>query len=462
MKKIIIGGISIVIGIVVAFMAPPEGLDSQAMIVLGTVIVANVFWITDIIPNFATGLLMLSSWVIFNIVDFQEAFGVFSTKGWWIVIGGLGIGAVATKTGLMKRMALYTMRLFPVNFRGQTLALMVAGTLVAPTIPSTNAKGAISAPLAQNISNTLGYKPQSKGSAGLFMATVWGFLVTGSIFLSATSTNYVIHGLLPEAMQQELSWGMWFLVAIPWAIIIMVGGYILINLVFKPKQETKVSKETIEKQIKDLGPMTKDERITGIVLIVTLIFWILERNLHIDSAVVAIVALSILVGAKVITPLEFRSKIAWDPAIFIGCAMSLGTILKTVGINEWLQNMMGDLITPLLANPILTIIVLAIVIYLAKFVLVSLITAATVFLVILVPFFSSLGYNPIILVFIVATSINIWFLPYMNPPYLTTNAAVDGKMANNKQAMISSVIYMGLNLLALLVSIPYWSLIGLM
>lgn len=50
----------------------------------------------------------------------------------------------------------------------------------------------------------------------------------------------------------------------------------------------------------------------------------------------------------------------------------------------------------------------------------------------------------------------------MNPPYLTTSAAVDNSMANNKQAMISSIGYMVLNLLGLLVSIPFWKFLGLM
>lgn len=462
-RNLIIGIIGLLVGGIIAFILPTSsGLDRNAMIVLGTVIAANIFWIFKVIPNFATGLIMISSWPLLHVVKFEEAFGVFATSAWWIVVGGLGIGAVATKTGLMKRLALNVMKIFPVNFKGQTLALFLSGAIISPAIPSTNAKGAMASPLAKSISDSLGYESKSNPCAGIFLSTVWGFLVAAPIFLSATSTNYAIKGILPEAVQARLSWVEWFLLAIPWGLVVMIGGYFFINFWFKPKKEKNIPRYIVENQLEELGPWTRDEIITAVVIGITLVFWILERTLNISSSITAIISLGILLGLRVMSPTEFRQKIAWDPAIFIGCAMSLGTVLGLVGISNWLRIILGNIITPVLSNPVITVIFLALVIYLAKVFLVSLITAGTIFLLILIPFFNSLNYSPLILVFIIATSINVWFLPYMNPPYLTTSAAVDNSMANNKQAMISSIGYMVLNLLGLLVSIPFWKFLGLM
>lgn len=255
--------------------------------------------------------------------------------------------------------------------------------------------------------------------------------------------------------------GKWTLIALPWAVIVLVGGYFLLNACFAPKKEKQMTHESIEQQIKALGPMSRDEKITSVVLLITLGLWMVERTLGISSAITAILALSVLLALDVMKPIDFRQKITWDPAIFIGCAMSLGTVLAKVGVSEWLQTVLGEVITPVLANPFIAVVALSVIIYLAKFALVSLITCATVFLLVLTPFFATLSYNPLVLVFIVATSINVWLLPYMNPPYLTTSAAVDSSMAGNKEAAISSLIYMILNIIALLISIPYWQLIGL-
>lgn len=462
-KNFFVGACGIFLGVIIAFILPiPKGLDRNAMIVLGTVIAANIFWIFKVIPNFATGLIMISTWPLLHVVKFEEAFGVFSTAAWWIVIGGLGIGAVASKTGLMKRLALNVMKAFPVSFKGQTLALFLAGIIISPAIPSTNAKGAMASPLAKSISDSLGYEPKSNSSAGIFLSTVWGFLVAAPIFLSATSTNYAIKGVLPQAVQSQISWIDWFLIAIPWGLVVMIGGYFFINFWFKPKNENIIPKHIVEKQLEELGPWTRDEIITVVVIGVTLFFWILERKLNISSSITAVISLGVLLGLKVMSPTEFRQKIAWDPAIFIGCAMSLGSVLGLVGVSDWLRVVLRNIITPVLSHPLFTVVFLAIVIYLAKIFLVSLITAGTIFLLVLIPFFGSLKYEPIILVFIVATSINVWFLPYMNPPYLTTSAAVDNSMANNKHAMISSFAYMILNVIGLLISVPYWKFLGLM
>ncbi|MFR0771429.1 MAG: hypothetical protein ACLSH6_04865 [Limosilactobacillus pontis] len=63
--KLISGIIGIVLGIIIAFFIPaPAGLSHAGMVVLASLVTANIFWIFNVIPSFVTGLLMLSSWVI--------------------------------------------------------------------------------------------------------------------------------------------------------------------------------------------------------------------------------------------------------------------------------------------------------------------------------------------------------------------------------------------------------------
>ena len=134
--KLISGIIGIILGVIIAFFIPaPVGLSHAGMVVLASLVTANIFWIFNVIPSFVTGLLMLSSWIILRAVDFPTAFNIFSSTTMWIIIGGLGLGAAATKSGLINRIALNIMKLFPANFSGQTLALFTAGTIISPMIP---------------------------------------------------------------------------------------------------------------------------------------------------------------------------------------------------------------------------------------------------------------------------------------------------------------------------------------
>ncbi|GIO41114.1 SLC13 family permease [Paenibacillus apis] len=460
-KKIIGAVLGLLFAIVIAFLPPFEGLDQSSMIVLGTLAGAIIFWIIDVMPDFAVALIMCASWVVLKVVPFNVAFSQFSGTSWWMVIGGLGIGIAVSGSGLMKRIALHVMKFFPTTFRGQSLAVLLAGLIVSPTIPSTNAKGSIAAPLSLSISDTMGYERKSKPSAGLFLSMFFGFVCASPIFLSATFMNYVGRGLLDESVQKQLTWGNWFLYALPWSIVFLVGSYFAIQHFFKPEKDIKLPGDFLSSQLKELGTMSKNEKITAIVLVGTLALWMLEKTTGISSAIIAILAVSILVGLKVISVADFKNKIPWNAIIFIGCALNLGTVLPEVGIDQWIGSTLTPMIKPVLQNPYILVVVLALLVYAIRFLLVSLSAAVTIFILIVLPLLANTDISPFIIAFATITSVNIWILQYQNPPFLTTYYAIDGKMATAKQTMLGSVIYMVVNIVGLLVSVPIWQWLGL-
>lgn len=460
--KLIAGIVGVVLGALVAFVVPvPHGLTHAGMIVLGSIIMANIFWIFSVIPSFITGILMLASWVIFGAVDFQTSFAIFSSTTMWIIIGGLALGAAASKTGLINRIALMVMRKLPANFKGQSLAIMLAGTIISPMIPSAHPKAAMSTPIAKGISDALGYKPKSKPSSGLFMAAIWGFIVMEASFLSATAQNYAFKGLIPGKYQSVLSWGNWFVMMLPWTIVALVGGYFLIKFLFQPKEDKAISHDFIEKQLQKLGPMSRDEKITATVIAVAIIFWILGSALKLEAAIVALVGLSVLVMLKVFTADDFKNRISWSSVIFIGTVMALGNIMKTVGLTTWLYKILAPVISPILGNIWITVIVLPIIIYLLKFVVVSLISTGTLVTLCLLPFFNSMAYNPALLILIITASVNIWMLSYMDAPVITGQAAVDSSMVSRSGLAKSSLGYMIINIIGLLLCVPVWMMLGL-
>ena len=52
------------VGVAIAFIPAPEGLDKNAMYVIATLVWAIINWITRAIPDFAAVLLMSCAWVI--------------------------------------------------------------------------------------------------------------------------------------------------------------------------------------------------------------------------------------------------------------------------------------------------------------------------------------------------------------------------------------------------------------
>lgn len=102
-----------------ALIPAPDGLNQNAMFVIATLVWAIINWIAKPIPDFAAVLVMGCAWVILGVVPFAKAFGSFAGTTVWLLIAALGIGMAVTKSGLLARLALLIMKLFPSTFEGR-------------------------------------------------------------------------------------------------------------------------------------------------------------------------------------------------------------------------------------------------------------------------------------------------------------------------------------------------------
>lgn len=461
-KKIIGEIIAIIIGVAISLIPPPEGLTAASMRTIGILVWAIINWITKSIPDYVAALLMCTLWAAFKVVPFTVAFGSFSGTTWWTLIGALGIGIAVNKSGLLKRASLMAMKLFPSSFNGQIMALIGAGTLVAPAIPSTTAKCAITAPVAISIGETLGLEKRSKGMVGLFSAMYVGFSLNATIFISASFLGYMTLGLLPDDVQTKFNWLYWFICMIPWAIVTLVGSYIFITHAYKPDKANKIPHDYINNQIKELGPMSRDEKITLTILLICLVFWIGESFIGIPAVITALAGMFVLMGLNVFGKAEFHSKMVWSLMFFIGSVLNLGSVLPAVGINEWIGNSIAPFLTQFVENPYLLIIAITLVIYAMRAIIASLAGAITLFTVMLVPIAVEAGINPWVIGITSYVSVMVWYLQYQNANFLSAFAAAGGEEnVPFKSTVKMSLAYMVLSLLGLLISVPYWKILGL-
>ena len=96
-----------------------------------------------------------------------------------------------------------------------------------------------------------------------------------------------------------------------------------------------------------------------------------------------------------------------------------------------------------------------------RFVIVSEMAYLNIVMVFMVPLAQSQGIDPWVVGMAMYCMISPFFAPYQNPVYLTGYAAVDGQMITHGDAARFSGVYMGICLIALAVSVPYWQWMGL-
>ena len=204
--------ICLILGLAAAvafFLLPvPEGLSAGAMRGLGILICGIIWMVGAVFPDFAVMIAMLSVWTISGVLPFETSFSAFSGTSFWLLLGAMVIGVAGSKSGLLLRLALTVLKIFPANFQGQVLALLTSGLIISPLVPSTAAKAAIMGPIAKQISDTMGYENQSRGSAGLFYAYFTGYTCFGPIFMSGSFIAYSMLGALPEGFE-GVTWLQW-------------------------------------------------------------------------------------------------------------------------------------------------------------------------------------------------------------------------------------------------------------
>lgn len=167
-------GLSILIATVLWHLPPQAPLDNRGVHFLALFLGIVVLWAFEIFEEHVVALLLLLSWLLLKIVPARIALAGFGESSWFFALGVLGIGAAITSTGLLYRLALQVLRFLPPKHKFYSLSLLVSGFVVTPVIPTNKGRIGIMAPLTQTISEGLGYRARSNGSAGLAFSSMVG------------------------------------------------------------------------------------------------------------------------------------------------------------------------------------------------------------------------------------------------------------------------------------------------
>jgi DASS family divalent anion:Na+ symporter len=254
----------------------------------------------------------------------------------------------------------------------------------------------------------------------------------------------------------------WFQAASVWMFTTLLLSFFAILLIFRPSTEGSVSKGFARARLKELGPMSKMEKQSAVVLGLTLLAWMTEKVHGVDSSVVAVVSLAAFSTLGVIDRPAFRSAIAWDSIVFIGGVMSIANQLTALKIDKWISSLLSPIIQPMVSNVFLFIPALCASVYVVRFVVISQTAVLTIFYAVLATLATTAGINPWVLSFSVMCASCVWNLSFHNTMFLSALAATKGEMVVHKDVLPMSMAYMIINVIALMVSILPWKFMGLM
>jgi len=456
------GGIlGLAVWIYLWFWTPDIGLNPAATKQLGLLSLTLIYWVFWVFPDYGVALIFALGIILTGLGKAEVVLSGFASTSWFMTLGVLGLGAAITSSGLFYRLSLRLVRIFPLNYSWQIIALGFMGIVVMALIPQQSARTAIISQMLVNLSESLGYKNPSKASTGMFVASFLGLGHLGFLFLTGSTTSLIAWGLLPADVRAKFTWGYWFLAALPPTLVvvaIILGGTLLL---YRPEARAQVSYRMVENQLGVLGPLSTHEWITLVILCFTIVGWLTTGYHKIDGAWVSLAALCVLVNTGVLGWGMVKKGIDWEMLICMGATLAIPTLLTEAKIDKWLVSLVGPLILPFVDYPALCFLVIALITYVIKLAFTSFLTVVTL-CVALLPLAGALGIDPWVMAMIILIASEVWFFPFQVDWHTMAYSTTDGKGFSYGLMYRINPFYAVAYIVGLMAAIPYWRFLGLM
>ena len=272
----------------------------------------------------------------------------------WMIGIAIMISRSLLKTGLGTRIGYLFLSLFGKSTVGVAYSLALCDLLIAPVTPSNTARGgAIVHPIMKAIATSFDSDPEkgTQNKIGRYLALVnyHANIISCLIFLTATAPNPLVVDLVAKATDSKihLSWGTWFVAMVVPGMVAMVLMPIILYFLYKPEiTSTPNAPEMARAKLKEMGPMSRNEKITLGVFAVLLVLWaglLAPLGIKVDATTTTFLGISLLLLTGVLTWDDvLKEKGAWDTIVWFAALVMMATFLNKLGLIKWFSDLMGQ------------------------------------------------------------------------------------------------------------------------
>ena len=272
----------------------------------------------------------------------------------WMIGIAIMISRSLLKTGLGTRIGYLFLSLFGKSTVGVAYSLALCDLLIAPVTPSNTARGgAIVHPIMKAIATSFDSDPEkgTQNKIGRYLALVnyHANIISCLIFLTATAPNPLVVDLVAKATDSKilLAWGTWFVAMVVPGMVAMVLMPIILYFLYKPEiTSTPDAPEMARAKLKEMGPMSRNEKITLGVFAVLLVLWaglLAPLGIKVDATTTTFLGISLLLLTGVLTWDDvLKEKGAWDTIVWFAALVMMATFLNKLGLIKWFSDLMGQ------------------------------------------------------------------------------------------------------------------------
>ncbi len=461
--------------IVMLIVPTPAGMEPTAQKMAAVALLMATWWMTEAIPIPATSLLPIALFPLLGIMHTKKAAAPYASHLIFLFMGGFIIALAMQRWNLHRRIAMNIVR--TVGFSpGRLIFGFMSATAVLSAFVSNTATTVMMMPIGlaiiqhviaegkkEGLDKTIDFSPEGfKFGLNLMLGIAYAASIGGIATLIGTPPNTVLAGYLTKTYGYEITFAKWMMVGVPLVVVMLPICWLWLIKIANPLDLKKVpgGRDLINAELNKMGSMSKGERWTALVFLLTAMGWMFRKQLgvHIfaEPKLVTDAAIA-MTGALIlfVIPLNWKknefvmnwhwaSKMPWGVLILFGGGLSMASGFKATKLANWIGSQVGLLeAAPVL---ILIIAVATLIIFLTE------LTSNTATSAMVMPILSAvaigLGQSPLLLIVPAAIAASCAFmLPVATPP----NAIVFGSGYVTIPQMVKSGF--GLNMVGIVLTV---------
>jgi DASS family divalent anion:Na+ symporter len=329
------------VGSAIWFSPPPGGLTAQTWHLFAIFFTTILSIIVDILPIFTASILALSWTVLSGTLVAKQAYEGFSQGFILLIVVAFLVSYAVVKSGLGKRIAMLVVRKFGHSTLGLGYSMVATDILIAPAFPSNTARSGVLYPIVQSLALDSGSRPadgtRRKMGAYLMMNSMAGIAISSTMWFTAMASN-PLGAKMASELGVEITFGSWFLAAlVPGLAAFLLTPLILYRLYPPELKDTPEAPTMAQKVLDEMGPMQRDEWITGMTFLAMVTLWALSGLFPIDKTAVAFGGLGVLMVSNIFTLEDLRGQgEALNTLIWFAVLYTLSSYLNQLGFMKYL------------------------------------------------------------------------------------------------------------------------------
>lgn len=332
----------------------PLHLDGRAKHALAISLFMILAWIFETLDPGLAGLIGCYLFWALGVVGVDVAFGGFADDAPWFLVGALLIGALATQSGLARRIAYAVMLRVGTSFSNLLLGLIIADVALTFFVPSGVPRVILMATIALGLVEAFGLEPASNVGRAMLLTITYTAAIFDKTIIAGAAT-ITARAAMERYGHVEVLYSRWLLAYLPVDLVLILAAWRLTLWLFPPeKRELPGGAVYLSEEQAKLGAWSPVEKKALALLLVAVSLWLTDGLHHVSPSKVALgVTLAALLPGIGVLRLEHLKRLNYLLVMFVASATGMGKVLaatKSLGV---LTDFLFAWIKPLLAHPFL-------------------------------------------------------------------------------------------------------------